>query len=122
MVAISEEQPLADVIRRVADEIRRLHSEADNMDRVIGELIRSSSNTPAEHYQQLQYNDILFQSLGCLVLFLEMTASKIHPDWLFDPGPAAANLTLHNLANRLAGPANDIDSSTELNAGDCSFF
>ena len=97
--------PLADLLRRVADELRAAARTVDAVP-VSGEDARAAAEPRRRRLltQAIQDLDHTCQKLSCLADFLNALAHSAPPHWALDPGPAASLITLAALAERLRSP------------------
>lgn len=113
--------PLRDVLRAVGREVADLGRVASNLQGVLG---------PAEPWlgrddavlRRLQSLDALTQSLHGVAEFLQALASALPPHWSCDPAQAADELTLSDLAGRLALEAPGAAVRREEEAGEFELF
>ncbi len=102
---IAQAEPLADLLRRVAEELR---SAARAVDDAYGAADDAEAGAPGLRQppltQALQELDHTYQKLSCLADFLNGLAQSAPAQWALDPEPAAAAVTLSALAERLRTP------------------
>jgi len=116
------DQPAAEVILRVAEELRDMRALSVRLEGVIADLLPTASGGDAALHRDLQLLDILDQSLEDLARFLSGAALQMPEQWRLDPDPAAATLAQRVLADRLAA-AREIRPADPVAAnGDCAFF
>ncbi len=116
---IAQAEPLADLLRRVAEELK---SAARAVDDAYGAADAAETGAPSRRRrpltQALQELDHTYQKLSCLADFLNGLAQSAPAQWALDPEPAAAAVTLSALAQRLRSPE---ASPPHPDAGDGEF-
>lgn len=95
-------EPLADLLRRVAAELKNAAHAVDAIPVAAGGPATSAPPRPLT--QALQELDHTYQKLTCLADFLNAIAQSAPPQWALDPNPAAAAITLSALAERMRSP------------------
>jgi len=116
------DEPAAEIARRVARELRDLCAVAAKIECAVGGLLLIAGGGGAHNHRDLQALDALAQSLYGLAQFLDQTAEHMPQEWQFDPMPAAAALKLRDLAARLAPAAEPVAKSQVADKGDCLFL
>lgn len=115
-------EPLADILCRVANELRKLQKGATGIDDAVSNLLQADTAFSREQVQNLQFLDLLCQSLDCLAHFLENMSDNMDPKWKYDPRTATATLLLYSIAAHLSEP-NSLSSATKgTEKGECTFF
>jgi hypothetical protein len=114
-------EPLGDLLRRVADELRNAARAVDDIYGAADEAEAVASNPQHRPLTQaLQELDHTYQKLFCLADFLNGLAQSAPAQWALDPNPAANGVTLSALAERLRSPeplekrSDDLDGEFEL--------
>lgn len=102
-------EPLADLLRRVADELRNAAHVVDAIP--VADDGASANGRRRPLTQALQELDHTYQKLTCLAEFLNAIARSAPPQWTLDPNPAAEGITLSALAERLRSP--DVPSAQD---------
>jgi len=107
------DEPAADIVRRVTRELRDLCAVAAKIEHAVGSLIHVNGGGSANSHRDLQALDVLAQSLDGLAQFLDSAAERMPVGWQFDPTPAAAALKLRDQAARLV-PAAKSDAKSQM--------
>jgi hypothetical protein len=121
IATVAQGEPLADLLRRVAEELRHAARAVDDV------YVSADEADPAALggqllplTQALQELDHTYQKLSCLADFLSGLAQSAPEQWALDPNPAADGVTLSALAQRLRSPEtlgprrNDSDGEFEM--------
>jgi hypothetical protein len=120
---ISQAEPVGDLLRRVADELRNA---ARAVDEVYGAADEADAVAPSSLHrpwtQALQELDHTYQKLSCLADFLNGLAQSAPAQWSLDPNPAADGITLSALAERLRSPDTPAPGSERADDGDLELF
>ena len=97
----------------------------ENLQQLIGDALLSGLSGETSELQgaELQNLDLLNQSLGNLATFLSALSQMTPPEWSVDVQKAVRDITLLNMADRLAG-AGQIDpaAAPRHTAGECDLF
>ncbi len=113
-------EPLAVVLLRVVGELRALNSGVAGLETTVCGLLEPGADLSPEQSQNLQFLDILAQSIDCLAQFLENTATDVTPAWLCQPTKAAETLSLHRYVTRLSSDSGKATAHTP--EPDCHLF
>jgi hypothetical protein len=102
----AQTEPVGDLLRRVADELRNAARAVDDVYAAAGDA-EGVVQSAAQHLplvQALQELDHTYQKISCLADFLNGLAQSAPEQWALDPAPAAEAITLSALAARLRSP------------------
>jgi hypothetical protein len=112
---------IAELLRRIALELRGVAQTVDDLQPAVGSLIAGDGARDAGAMRQLQNFDSLSQTLSGIADFTQALAAIAPDHWRLDPQPAARVVPLSGLADRLAAterrPALDAGA-----AGDVEIF
>jgi hypothetical protein len=113
--------PVADLLRRIAVELRDLTQTVDDLQLAVGGLVSSSAAHDACAMHQLQNFDALSQTLSGLADFTQALGDAASEHWRLNPHPASRVVLLSDLAVRLVSnePAPAAEASA---AGEFEFF
>lgn len=119
----SKAMPVADLLRRMAHELRHLTPVVDNLQVLVGRLVSASIIQDSSMAHQLQHFDSLGQTLSAIADFAEALGGDAPPEWLLNPLSASRAVLLSDLAERLVShleaPAAPVPSAI---AGELEFF
>jgi hypothetical protein len=93
--------PLADLLNRMALELRDLTQVVDDLQRLVGRLVAANAIRDAAAMHDLQNFDRLGQTLSGVANFAEALSQAAHRDWALDPQSASRAVALSELAARL---------------------
>jgi hypothetical protein len=115
--------PMADVLDRVASELRQAAVLIDQTP-VCTEHVKEGMGSADQHYvRAMQSLDHSAQKLAGLADFLSALAAGAPSHWRIDPATASKVITLAELANRLSLPsAAEEGVNGSASGGDCEFF
>ena len=121
--ARSKAVPVADLLRRMAQELRHLTPVVDNLQLLVGRLVSASIMQDSNMAHQLQHFDSLGQTLSAIADFAEALGGDAPAEWLLNPHSASRAVLLSDLAERLVS---HLESPSILNppavAGEFEFF
>lgn len=121
----SEDNSLSAALANATEEIKMLERITENLQQLIGDALLSGLSGETSELQgaELQNLDLLNQSLGNLATFLSALSQMTPPEWSVDVQKAVRDITLLNMADRLAG-AGQIDTAAapRHTAGECDLF
>jgi hypothetical protein len=99
--ARSKAVPVADLLRRMAQELRHLTPVVDNLQLLVGRLVSASIMQDGNMAHQLQHFDSLGQTLSAIADFAEALGGDAPAEWLLNPHSASRAVLLSDLAERL---------------------
>lgn len=101
-----------------------LETITENLQQLIGDALLSGRSGEASALQgaELQNLDLLNQSLGNLATFLSALSQMTPPEWSVDVQKAVSDITLLDMADRLAGAGQTDPAATRPTAGECDLF
>jgi hypothetical protein len=114
--------PVAELLRRMAQELRHLTPVVDNLQLLVGRLVSASMIQDGGTARQLQHFDSLGQTLSAIADFAEALSGDAPPEWLLNPHSASRAVLLSDLAARLVS---HLEAPPEVNAsaaGELEFF
>jgi hypothetical protein len=94
--------PVAELLRRVALELRDLVQTVDGLQLLVGDLAPRGAGCDASVVKRLQDFDRLGQTLSGVADFSEALGSAAPDHWRLNPHPASRIVLLADLAARLA--------------------
>jgi hypothetical protein len=113
--------PVADLLRRIARELRDLSRTVDDLQLSVGGLVSGGAAHDAGAMRQLQNFDSLGQTISGLADFTQALGGAAPEHWRLNPHPASRVVLLSDLAVRLVSneraPAADASA-----AGEFEFF
>lgn len=112
-------QPVAHVLQRCAQEAHRQADAATRFDDALGGLALSGATVRAPLWQEL---DLHRQTLRDLARFLEALASELPESIPIDLAEPRRQLTLVEVANRLAGTPSDSSGRAAAVNGEADWF
>jgi len=114
--------PIADLLRRMAHELRHLTPVVDNLQVLVGRLVLASAIPDGAAAHQLQHFDSLGQTLAAIADFAEALGGDAPAEWLLDPRSASRAVRLSDLAERLVSHLESPVASEAAVAGEFEFF
>ena len=114
--------PVAELLRRMAQELRHLTPVVDNLQLLVGRLVSASMIQDGATARQLQHFDSLGQTLSAIADFAEALSGDAPSEWLLNPHSASRAVLLSDLAARLVS---HLEAPPEVNAavaGELEFF
>ena len=114
--------PVADLLRRMAQELRHLTPVVDNLQLIVGRLVSASMIKDSSIAHQLQHFDSLAQTLSAIADFAEALSGDAPQEWLLNPHSASRAVLLSDLAQRLVSHLESPPEVTASAAGELEFF
>src|SRR5260370_38092368 len=114
--------PVADLLRRMAQELRHLTPVVDNLQLLVGRLVSASMIQDSSTAHQLQHFDSLGQTLSAIADFAEALSADAPPEWLLNPHSASRAVLLSDLAARLVSHLEAPPVVSASVAGELEFF
>lgn len=90
--------PIATILCRVSDELRKVAERLDKVQGAVGELAFGAASPRTAHFHDLQDLDRATQEIAAIATFVEMLSSDLPDEWLADPKGASLAVDLHELA------------------------
>ncbi|WP_158814581.1 hypothetical protein [Methylocapsa sp. S129] len=118
----SRTMPVADLLQRIADELRDLTQVVDNLQSLVGRLVAASAIRDGDAMRELQNFDRLGQNLSGVANFAEALGGAAPEDWLVNPHSASRAVHLSDLAARLVSQGARGPASDPAGAGELEFF
>ena len=118
----SRVMPVAELLRRMAHELRHLTPVVDSLQALVGDLVSASVVRDSDAAHQLQQFDSLGQTLSAIVDFAEALSGDVPTEWLLDPHSASRAVLLSDLAARLVSHLEASTSPAPAVAGELEFF
>jgi len=115
----SEAEPVADVINRVATELRHLAGEVADLQATLGDAF-NASKLSNEFLRDLQSIDHIEQKLACLSEFLSSLTFLVDETSMVDIGKLVKTINLADLSKRLRGLDLSLPSANAI--GDFELF
>ncbi|CAN2533827.1 hypothetical+protein [Methylocapsa aurea] len=113
-------EPLAEVLSRLAAELRNAAKETDRLHCLVDGVEWSNVKEKHELIHSAQAIDAIEQTLSGLSDFVCALAELARPDWRISGGMASRSVKLAELAARLGD--HDDDGRTDHPAGELEFF
>src|SRR5215510_14933875 len=104
----AETVPVADTLDRTSNELRKLASVADNVQHIVGQMLRDHRADDIKSLIELQHLDYLRQSISAIADFLEALSASTPAHWSLDTKSASQSVKLSELAMRLASAADPV--------------
>ena len=117
----SEDNPLSAALANATEEIKMLEIITENLQQLIGDALLSGETSELQG-AELQNLDLLNQSLGNLATFLSALSQMTPPEWSVDVQKAVSDITLLDMADRLAGAGQIDPAAARPTAGECDLF
>lgn len=114
--------PVADLLRRMAHELRHLTPVVDNLQTLVGDLVSANGVRDSDVAHQLQQFDSLGQTLSAIADFAEALSGDAPRDWLLNPHSASRAVLLSDLAARLVLHLESSTTPPLVVAGELEFF
>jgi hypothetical protein len=118
----SRAMPVAELLRRMAQELRHLTPVVDNLQLLVGRLVSVSIIQDGAMAHQLQHFDSLGQTLSAIADFAEALGGDAPADWLLNPHSASRAVLLSDLAERLVSHLETPSILAPAVAGEFEFF
>jgi hypothetical protein len=118
----SRTAPVADLLQRVADELRDLTQVVDDLQALVGRLVEASAIRDGDAMRELQKFDRLGQNLCGIANFAAALGAAANVDWRLNPQSASRAVALSDLAARLASQCKQAPASGSVGAGELEFF
>jgi hypothetical protein len=118
----SRVMPVAELLRRMAHELRHLTPVVDNLQTLVGDLVSASVVRDSDAAHQLQQFDSLGQTLSAIADFAAALSGDVPSEWLLDPHSASRAVLLSDLAARLVSHLEASTSPALAVAGELEFF
>jgi hypothetical protein len=118
----SKTAPVADLLQRIADELRDLTEVVDDLQTLVARLVAASAIRDADAMRELQKFDRLGQNLSGVANFAEALGESAPEDWLVNPQSASRSVHLSELAARLISRRRLTPSSGSIGAGELECF
>lgn len=118
----SKTLPVADLLRRMAQELRQLTPVVDNLQLLVGQLVSASAIRDSGVAHQLQHFDSLGQTLAAIADFADALSGDAPPEWLLNPHSASRAVLLSDLAARLVSQLESTPVAAAAVAGEFEFF
>ena len=109
--------PVADLLRRIAAELRDLAQTVDDLQQAVGALGSAGAARDPRAMRQLQNFDSLSQTIAGVADFTEALGAAAPERWRLNPHPASRIVRLSDLAARLVSrqrAARDASAAGEL--------
>jgi hypothetical protein len=114
--------PLADLLRRIAVELRDLTQTVDDLQLVVGRLVSGGAMRDGNAVHQLQNFDRLGQTIAGIADFTETLIGSVPEHWRLNPHPASRAVLLSDLAARLVSRHERAPEAIAQDAGEFEFF
>jgi hypothetical protein len=114
--------PVADLLQRIAEELRDLTPVVDSLQLLVGRLVAASAIRDGDAMRELQNFDRLAQNLSGVANFAAALGCAASEDWLVNPQSASRAVHLSDLAARLACRGERTPVSDPAGAGELEFF
>lgn len=114
------EKPLSDILDAVSAEIVALARDADHLQVIVGRALPADAQRDHAVMTDVQKLDAMSQRLYGLATFVDRLRRDMPDGWRMDDAPAAALLTLADLARRLTGDGQVC--TIPPSDGDCDLF
>ncbi len=114
--------PIADLLRRMAQELRDLTPVVENLQLLVGRLVLAGAIRDSGAAHQLQHFDSLGQTLAAIADFAEALGGDAPVEWLLNPHSASRAVLLSDLAARLVSHLEAPLGSNSAVAGELEFF
>jgi hypothetical protein len=114
--------PIADLLRRMAQELRDLTPVVETLQLLVGRLVSAGAIRDSGAALQLQHFDSLGQTLAAIADFAEALGGDAPAEWLLDPHSASRAVLLSDLAARLVSHLETPPDSNSAVAGELEFF
>lgn len=118
----SRTMPVADLLQRIAEELRDLSLVVDDLQSLVGRLVSASAIRDSDAMRELQNFDRLGQNLSGVASFAEALGAAAPGDWLLNPHPASRAVLLSDLAARLVSQPGREPADNLAGAGELEFF
>jgi hypothetical protein len=118
----SRAMSVAELLRRMAQELRQLTPVVDNLQSLVGRLVSANVLQDTGMAHQLQHFDSLGQTLSAIADFAEALGGDAPPEWLLDPHSASRAVLLSDLAARLVSHLESPSLPDPAVAGEFEFF
>jgi hypothetical protein len=118
----SKTVPVADLLRRIAQELRDLTQTIDDLQQVLGRLVSNSAVRDSGSVRELQNFDRLGQTMSGIADFVDALGEDAPADWRLNPHPASRVLLLSELAVRLVSQNARAPVPASQEAGEFEFF
>lgn len=118
----SKTMPVADLLRRIAIELRSLTRTVDDLQIVVGKLVANSAACDVHVVRQLQNFDSLGQTVSGVADFIDALGATAPEHWRLNPHPASRVLLLSDLALRLVSHHDRALAVETSEAGEFEFF
>jgi hypothetical protein len=113
--------PVADLLHRIADELRDLTEVVDGLQVLVGRLVAASAIRDEDSMRELQKFDRLGQNLCGVANFAQALGESASREWLLNPEVASRAVHLSELAARLTA-RHGREPSRAIGAGELEFF
>jgi hypothetical protein len=114
--------PVADLLRRMAQELRHLTPVVDSLQVLVGRLVSANPVKDRATAHQLQHFDSLGQTLAAIADFAEALGGDAPSEWLLNPHSASRAVLLSDLAARLVSQLEATEEPIVAIAGEFEFF
>jgi hypothetical protein len=119
--AVPTSVPMRDVLGRIGHELAHVTSTLDQLQELIGPLVRAAAGQDVLVLHQAQSIDYVRQRAAAISDFVAALAASAPCECHIDPAPAAQVVTLADLAARL-GFKDEDDASGDARWGDFEMF
>jgi hypothetical protein len=117
----SKMMPVADLLQRIANELRDLTEVVDDLQSLVGRLVAASAIRDQDSMRELQEFDRLGQNLCGVANFTQALGESASREWLLNPEVASRAVHLSELAARLTLQRRP-ELSRSIGAGELEFF
>jgi hypothetical protein len=114
--------PVADLLHRIAEELRDLTEVVDGLQTLVGRLVAASAIQGEGAMRELQEFDRLGQNLSGVANFAQALGDSASREWLLNPQIASRAVHLSELAARLTSRRRREPPSQAVGAGELEFF
>ncbi len=120
--ANSATMPVADLLRRMSQELRDLTHTVEKLQHVVGRLFSGSAVRECNAMHELQHFDRLGQSLSAIADFAEALSGDAPTEWHLNPHSASRVVLLSDMAARLVSQLEVVSGPDGYVAGELEFF
>lgn len=114
--------PVADLLRRMGQELRDLTHTVEKLQLVVGRLVSGGGVQDSDAVHELQHFDRLGQTLSAIADFAEALGGDAPAQWLLNPHSASRAILLSDLAARLVSQLETTPVVNSCIAGELEFF